>query len=458
VTSNSGTGAHSSAVSYSFTTEDVDGPDLLSLNWVEPRIAILEFEDACFMDNEIGAANFIRSLGPVEVLDPTVATNTVQLPSSLPDVGWIGSYLHLHNAGHVRNNGAFKILNVNVSARTILLEATKQMIEDNGRDLDTQGVVRRERQVLAYVTNYRFVPQLSREVVVNDVETSTQCSYAPAIIDVRQLHPDELGPMQDIRKFVRIELQSGISFGRHYDIECNNVESVRYVTRSTPTTLAFVSPTFGLPDNRMTLWGLLDENARSVDLASEVQLRKMSVVLQDMMDQWSWWVRSLKDFWDPATCPASLLDDALYTFGLPFRYSLQTEMTKRRLLAGLIAIYKQVGHEVGMETILKICLGKNFDVIPLMNPNIGWVLGDYPSGARSILGGTGVPVPPATLETGTTILYASSARERNYYDVDFLDSATSTLEDWERQAIKDIVEFAEPANLHYHRLIDHVTP
>lgn len=425
-------GASNTETIYTFTAEDTTQAVITELLWLSPTKCRAKFDEK--MQDDGLAGSYIFHIDLDEAIQ-VVAPDKLQLSSTVPDSSWIGYYAQITGTAFVQNQGSRKILSMNTLERTVTLDTSElgELASDDGHDLDSTGKIARHRSIKAVVTPYRFEFRLAAEIT-GEPEDAIQCAFEPSIKSVRQPWSDELPPTDDPDYYVVLDLEQGISFGRKYTLRgVKLIDQDGNDTSSSGATYDFTSPVFGLSSTRMQLWNLLDEPTREQDLTAGGHLCKACRVIQDAIDQFAFWVQQLQVFWDPMSCPESLLDHLLYTLGQPFRFRISTEMQKRRLASLLRADYRRTGLREGIEELLALYLGTPFTVRPYLEESC-WILG------VSLLG-------------FDTWLGPSSAWLQNAFEV-LKKDPTRALTDDERQAVREISEWAAPADMHFSRLIE----
>jgi hypothetical protein len=127
--------------------------------------------------------------------------------------------------------------------------------------------------------------------------------------------------------------------------------------------------------------------------------------------------------------PPQWVDYLLYSLGNPFKFPL-TPLGKRRLIAVLVAIYKRMGTEKGIEDALAFFLGIQFDVRPFMTAD-WWILG------QGILG-------------LTTVLGPDSAFARNAYEI----ISPVRLTEEQARIVREVATTLDPAYMHLIRIVE----
>lgn len=421
--------------SYSFEIEDLIAPELESIFWITPLKARLKFNEPIVQTaGAPGSALYVNHfLGSVEI----VSANQVRLPGADLSSAMIGYYIGIAGSAYPQNNSTFTITGIDTSNGLVTVSGTP-FVQDDGRDVNEGDVVIRRRELEASISPYRFTARLSEEGITKSAthEDRIQCAYEVLPILAETVPIEELPASADPREYIYLTVNQHISFGRLYRLTAIFIEDLWDNAMSgASSVLDFTSPTFGMPEGRVTMWsnGILSEPERRTDLEEEGELRKMAVVLQDIQNILWYEVDQLQHLHEPDKCKLSWLDHLLYNQGNPFRFPLDTEQLKRKLGAALRSLFDRVGTREGIIDMVYDILGVVITIHPYIDENT-WILGD------SIWGVLGV----------TTILGIGTRFGKNCYEI----HTDATLTDAQFRIIRDIARWADPPNMHLVRIVD----
>lgn len=367
---------------YSFTVEDLTAPTISEILWLSPRKARIKFSEVMDVSDDPGSILFVeRWPNGVEI----IAANQIRVPGTV-DEDWVGLWISMAGSDVV-NAGPFQISSVDVAAR-ILVVSSSSLVIDDGVDRDESSIVVRRRDISGVISPYSFTARLSEEGLAYD-ETSAeriQCSFLPIPVSAALPLQDELPAGEDINQYVYVEFDDDISFGRLYRVYAKVVKDAAGNT-ATSTYLDFQSPTFGAPVERHKLWanGFIAGQDRKDDLEASGYLRKLAVIIQDLLNSIWYRVDELQHIEDPYRCPADWLDHLLYEYGNPWRFPLDLEATKRKLANALPGFYKKVGTAKAVKDMLRLLLGIEFRVYAFTEGDY-WIIGTSVLGVETILG------------------------------------------------------------------------
>ena len=443
--------------SYSFTIEDLTAPSLVEILWLTPRRCRVKWSEAVSAAVTPGGALFVQAcLGSVEVV-PTVATNAregdpgtqVYLASQLPSSTWIGFICNMSGSAYPSNNAPRPITEYDATTKRVTLATSTAygglLRADDGNDWDDTdraygvsvpqkgtGILVRQRKLQASVSPYWLSARLTAEGASSPVYSAdrVQCAYCPVPIAASQPTAAELQAGEDPAQYTYIDWNDDISYGRLYTLHASGVADV-FGNRCVDSQLDHTTPWFGAPLDRITLWskGMLAPPNRTEDLERDKLLRKLVVVMQDVLNMLWNRVDVLQHVRDPGKCPDELVDFLLYEMGNPFRYPL-TAAQKRLLVSSLPVLYKQIGTEQGIENFLERLLGIKFEITPYVEGDF-WTLGIDRLGL-------------------TTMLGPSTAVARNSYEI----YSPVTLSTDQRRVVTDTSRWADPYNMHLARIVE----
>lgn len=437
--------------SYSFTIEDLTAPHIDEILWLTPRRCRLKWAEPVDQSTTPHGALFVEDcLGGVEIVPETAAngqgsrSTTVRLGSLTPRTTWIGHYLNLANSAYPENHKPRPILSVSATERTVTVDCTGSygyMRADDGNDWDDTNrtdylekgstILVRQRKLQASVSPYWLTARLSAEGASSPSYSpeKVQCAFCPVAIAASQPTADELPAGEDPDQYTYIDWHDDVSFGRLYTIHADGVADA-YGNACTDAQLDHQTPWFGAPTDRIKMWsnGFIAPLSRTDDLQHDQLLRKLVVVLQDVLNSLWHRVDQLQFIRDPGLCPDELVDFLLYEVGNPFRFALTTAQ-KRLLVSALPELYKRIGTEQGIEDFLFRLLNIKFEITPYVEGDF-WTLG----------------VDKLNL---TTMLGPGTARARNSYEI----FSPVTLTDDEERIVTDVAEWADPYNMHLSRIV-----
>ena len=405
---------------YQVTTEYTEAPVVDDILWLTPRKARLRFREAMQNDTELGGIRFMKTLtAAVEVVDyETLAINNL-----VPQTEWIGYWLGFTGSAHPQDNNYFKIATIDATAKRIVLDTRgRTLAVDDGIDKDDDGNVIRTRTLRATITPYRL-----ESLALGEDEV--QCAYEPVVDVLRAPVATEMPLGADPNRYVIISFHDDVSITRPYSLHLANTLNEFKEVSDADSFFNFYAPTFGSPENRISLWELMSLGDRVEDLGHEAELRKMCCVLQDLLNVLWHRCDSLEDINDPDKAPESWVPYLLYSLGNPFDMPLDL-LDQRRLASVLITIYKRIGTPKIIEDTLAFFLGGSFVVQPFLSTS-WWSLNS------SVLG-------------VTTVLGPSSAYARNAYEI--ISSIPLTTE--QRRTVRQIATYLDPVYMHLVRIVE----
>ena len=444
--------------SYGFTIEDLTAAHLDEILWLKPRRCRVKWSEPVDQSTDPGGALFVEDcLGSVEILPQSPSTeqgsggaDTVRLGALTPRASWIGYWLNLAGSAYPENHKPRPITAVDAINHTVTVNITGAygaLRADDGNDWDVSstdrnksgtltrpkgsGTLVRQRKIQASVSSYWLTARLSAEGASSPSYSpeKIQCAFCPVPIAASTPTTDELPAGEDPTRYTYIDWHDDVSYGRLYTIHADGVGDA-FDNLTADSQLDHQTPWFGAPLNRIKLWsnGLIAAPNRTEDLRKDQLLRKLAVVLQDVLN--CLWQRAdmLQYIRDPGLCADELVDFLLYEVANPFRFPL-TEAQKRLLVSSLPELYKQIGTEQGIEEFLFRLLNIQFEITPYVEGDF-WTLGIDRLGLTTMLG-------PGT------------ARARNSYEI--LSPVTLTAD--EERAVTDVAEWADPYNMHLARIV-----
>lgn len=436
VYASSGSSTHSMYTSYSFIIEDLTAPVIEEILWLGPRKCRLRFDEPLNTASTPGGSAFTTAdLGSVEFGPGStqgVATKLIKLGGTTPLSSWVGYYFTGAGSCYPQNHTPQLITAIDASAKTIQI-ASLDYKTDDGRDFDEQNNLVRQRTLKGSISPYRFTARLSEEGASEPDYSAekVQCAYCPIVVAAEVPDAADVPAANDYRQYVTLTLEDDISYGRLYKIHAVKVEDI-WDNATTDAELDFQSPWFGAPTDRLKMWanGLIPATDRTDDLQNNQMLRKIVVVIQDVLNML--WQRTdqLQFLNDPDRCPDEWVDYLLYDLANPFRFPLESTEQKRLLAASLSGFYRRVGVEQGIEALLFTLLGINFEITP-------YVEGDYWTLGTSRLG-------------LTTILGPGEAWARNAYEI----ASPVDLTDAQRRIVTDVATWGDPYNMHLARITE----
>lgn len=427
------TGGESLGVSYAFTIEDLTAPVLEEILWLTPRKCRLKFDEPVSTAATPGGSLMMApAVSGVAVL----SGNRIALPGTTMNSAWAGYWVSVANS-YPENAGPWEILSVETGGSANpgnqILTVDGVLIEDDGVDANAAGTVIQRRDIIASVSPYYLEARLADEGGgSNDgPDAAIQVAFCPVPIEAALPETEELQTGEDQRQYVYLTFHDDISIGRKYRLHATGIDDI-FSNRCGDVTLDFVSPLFGSPTNRLTMWsdGIVAASDRKRDLESDGHLRKLAVVLQDLLNVLWYRVDSVQYLDDPMRCHPDWVDHLLYERGNPFRFPIDSEMLRRRLANALPGFYKKVGVVPGIVDMLKLLLGIEF-TIQVYNSADYWRLGFSHLGSETTLG-------PGT------------AWARNSYEID----SPIDLTDEQRRIVIAVATWADPADLHLVRIVE----
>ncbi len=122
---------------------------------------------------------------------------------------------------------------------------------------------------------------------------------------------------------------------------------------------------------RFDLWSMLPQHNRVEDTSGD--LRKLTDVLQEVLDLLLASVDAFPSITSPDRCPAAFLEPMLASLGNPFDFDLTTTQ-RRQLATSLVALYRRSGLGGAIEDAARFFLGLEVVVEPLRR--FGLILGE----------------------------------------------------------------------------------
>jgi phage tail-like protein len=362
--------------------------------------------------------------------------NRIALSGVTVSSDWIGYWVSIANS-YPENAGPWQVLAVEsgtvADPGNQILTLNGTLIEDNGLDVSDAGTTVQRRSIVASVSPYYLEARLTDEGGgTNDgPDAAIQCTFCPVPIEVELPGTEELPTGEDQRQYVYLTFHDDISIGRKYRLHARGIEDL-YGNACGDVTLDFTSPTFGSPANRLTMWsdGIVAASDRKRDLEHDGYLRKLAVVIQDLINVLWYRVDDVAFLDDAGRCPTDWVDHLLYERGNPFRFPIETETLRRRLASALPGFYKKVGTAPGIVDILKLLLEIEFDVQPYNSADY-WRIGFSMLGIETVLG-------PGT------------AWARNCYEI----VSPVDLTDEQRRIVTTVATWSDPADMHLARIVE----
>jgi phage tail-like protein len=411
------------ATSYVFATGTTAAPELEDILWLTPRRCRVKFRDIMDSSASLTGTRYQVSIaGALEFSSPS----TLRVSNTAPKPGWVGRYVSCTGSAYPTNNKTFTVIAANASSGTLTVDASPELHDDAGTDYWPDGSVARQRALRGYVTPYRLTP-----VIPGD---GSACAYAPMPVSLRLPKTWELPHGENPNQYVIIDWHDDISYGRDYTISCVGPENLFGRAADGQSELAFTTPSFGRPETRLKLWDdVWSDRDREDDMGASSLFRRMSVVLQDILDVL--WNRTdaLADLTDAYRMPESVLDYTLYSEGNPLHFAMTTSQ-KRAVIAALGLMYQRAGTDKGIEDALALVLGSQFEVRELRGDLPWWILGTHRLGITTLLG------------PGTTY-------GENCYEV----VSFQPLTELQRVIIKDIATTFDAQRMHLLRIVEPTT-
>jgi len=180
-------------------------------------------------------------------------------------------------------------------------------------------------------------------------------------------------------------------------------------------------------DRRFHLWTMLPHHNRRDDQTGD--LWRFIASLQEVLDLMVAEVDRFPDIFDLERAPEPFLDLILQDLGNPFPFDLDA-LSKRRLAAVLVEMYRQKGTAVGIENAIRFFLDIDVEAItPFTGTTL--VLGESELGVDWELG-------------------PSDSFARYAFDV----IVDQVLTDTQRSQLRAIVEYLKPAHTHFVDLVE----
>jgi len=423
-------------LTYTFTTEDLTAPTIVGVLWLNPRQVRLQFSEAMQADGELGSPTFCRmSVGGMEF----VAPNKIRCPGLGATSAWVGYYAHAFGSYHPRNNTARAILAVGVGGE-LTLDTTEhgEIVSDAGIDYNQLQQIARRRVLRATVSSFRIVARLSSEgagLEQTDPQT-VQCAYEPQVTGCALPAQEDIASGASQERYVIVTFHDDVSINRLYRIDAVRVADTvgnLAMLRQQNTT----APSFGSPVDRFQIWDFLLPAVQDEDMDAQQLVRKMCVVLQDLLNVLWYRIEGLQWLYDAWRIRADMLPWLLHHLGNPFTFPMTSVRLQRRLAERLLGFYRLVGTVHGLEEMLSFFLGLTAHIVPYW-PDRAWRLGISTLGV-------------------TTYLAPADDWLQNSYEVHVHVAALGTLTDEQLRQISDICNWADAVDMHLARIRE-ITP
>lgn len=425
-------GGESLATSYAFTIEDLTAPTIEEVLWLTPRKCRVKFDEPVSTAVTPGGSRFAYA---VKSGAAVMSENRIALPGTDTSEAWVGAWVSIANS-YPENAGPWQVLAVDTGTASMgdkILTLNGTLIEDDGIDRNQAGTVVQRRDILASVSSYYLEARLSAEGGGENEgpDAAIQCAFCPVVIAASLPEVADLPAGEDQRQYVYLEFHDDISIRRLYALHAKGVEDI-FENACTDVSLNFQAPSFGSPTKRLGMWsdGIVSTDDRKLDLERDSYLRKLAVVLQDLINVLWYRIDELAYMDDAGRCAYDWVDHLLYERGNPFRFPIDTETLRRRVANALPGFYKKVGTTSGITDMLYLLLGIEFTILPYINSSY-WQIGFSTLGIETVLG-------PGT------------AWARNAYEV----VSPVVLTDEQRKIVTTVCEWSDPADMHLARVID----
>lgn len=406
--------------SYHFTTQYTEAPVVDEILWLTPRRARLRFREGMQQDSQPGGTLFLLTLtGGIEFIAP----NKLAVRSATPHTDWIGYWVGLNGSAYPQNNRYLQVSAVDAAQGEITLDTQgRDFINDAGIDKDADENVIRTRTLRGVLSSYRIAADL-------DSEDDVACAYEPVIEAVRIPDETEAPEGADLTRYAIIDLHDDISIGRHYAFHLSRAVSEYADEADSTSVFSFVTPRFGSPPGRITLWDLMPPSDQDEDDEGSKLLHKMACVIQDALNVIWHRCDQLQYLHDPDNAPDSWIPYLLYSLGNPFRLPLNW-IQQRQLCSVLTAVYKKSGTAKIIEDTLTFFLGGTFIVQPFQSAD-WWTLGQDAIGVDTVLG-------------------PSSKYAKNAYEI----LSSRELTDDEARIVRHVAETLDPVYMHLVRIVE----
>lgn len=427
-------GGSPTSVMYTFTCADETSPRIVEVRWLSPTRVLVGFDEAL----TVQSIAYLYAGSGIEIASGVIVLRGQILSGSYWSSMWVG----VRGSDRVANNQDWSISALSAVAASRLVSVTPAGVtlgDDNGRDVDPQGPVLRDRLVRGAMSFFKIETRLDEET--GDLaEDSVHVGHAPLIKTISLLEDASLPPGVVSGSYIQLDLDEDISFGRLYKIRVYVGDAAGNYGEDT---YDFRAPTFGL--NLVTVFapaagvdraadigfwsdGFVPPEDRQEDLTlGEGILRKLSMVHQDSLNSLRYRAQQIELMHDPWSCPDDAAEFLLAHLGNPFRFCFASMLLMRRTAAFLVDLYKQTGTEIGIEKFIRNVLQIDVDVVPFVS-TAGWVLDDP---VWSVLG-------------HTTTLWPGSSYQKNCYEI----VSQRDLSDFERDAIWEIAEWSDKMGMH----------
>ncbi len=181
------------------------------------------------------------------------------------------------------------------------------------------------------------------------------------------------------------------------------------------------------PRRRFDLWSMLPKHNRRSDTTGD--LARFIACIQEVTDLVLSEVDRFSELWDIERVPSPFLDLILSDFGNPFLFDFD-DLSKRRLAAVLVEMYRQKGTAVGIKNAVRFFLGIEIEAIAGL------------AATALVLGLSELGVD---WELGPSDRFARYA-----FDV----KVARVLAQKERKLLRAIVDYLKPAHTHFVNLIE----
>ena len=415
---------------YSFQIADETPPTILAVRWLSPTRCVVEFNEPI----NVSTLGYVYAADGITIESQKIIFRGQDLSA------YTSMYAGVRGSDTVSNNKDWAITSVSYLGSSGISEvvpnATVELANDTGLDVDTQGMPLRQRALRGAMSYFKLESRYMDESGPL-LEDAIQVSYAPLIQSISALVDAQLPPGGQSGAFIVLNFDEEVSFNRIYRLSCYATDAYN---NSGLTEYDFRTPQFGLDVvSDVGFWtpGVLSTVDMQQDIGEgegEGILRKQSMVFQDALNIARYRSEQLSTLHDPYLCPDSAVEFLLAHRANPFRFPLNDLPLMRKCCEYLPDLYRQKGTHTGIESFIRNVLGIGSEIIAFW-PGEGWILDDP---VWSILG-------------RTTSLFPGEAYGRNCYDI----LVHLDLDQWERDAIREICEWSDPMGMH---LIDIIEP
>lgn len=380
---------------YTFQVEDLTVPTVIDAYTQGLTRLVVVFSEPVVMDTSSRGALRVRPLsGRVTFTAPDFieAGNGNFIQDN------VGDFICTTGAINALNNSYSTITDI-VSSQEVVVDETSVITEESSLN------------VLCWTGPYKLAPVMESSLLIP--------SFTPAITAAEQIDAQTIA----------LTLDQELSPGRPYTLYCTNINDVSYIPNTmTLSSVGFSAQPLPVITNRnFSLWdNFIPGINKRQDTSGDNQrlVRCFDEVTQLLLND----IDNFGNLQDVDLMPDDALDVTLANLGNPFLF-LDSNLTKRKTINGLVQTFKDKGIDRGIENAVLFFTGIVV-TIRAFNLEDAWILGESSLGDDTILG------------TSEDFLIYS------------FELVTDTiLSDTQQTIIQQIVSEIQPAHTHFVRFV-----